>query len=146
MQKSVITPMLALPADLPQSGDWPFQHAVMPNLVLANIVVAIHFLFILFVVFGGLLVFWKGWLAWVHLPVAVYGVLIEWVGWICPLTPLENHLRRQAGQDGYAGGFVEEYLLPFIYPEGFTRQVAIVLGALVLLVNVVVYGSWLLRR
>ena len=113
---------------------------------LANLVALAHFLFILFVVFGGLLVFWKPWLVFVHLPVAVYGVLIEWVGWVCPLTPLENHLRREAGQAGYAGGFVERYLLPLIYPEEFTRNTAIVLGALVLASNVLIYGVWLLRR
>lgn len=118
----------------------------MPYHLLANAVLAIHFLFIVFVVFGGLLVFWKAWFAWVHIPVAVYGILIEWVGWICPLTPLEKSLREKAGQDAYPGGFVEEYLLPLIYPEGFTRNVAIVLGAAVLVTNVIIYGTWFLRR
>ena len=113
---------------------------------LAAIVVIIHLLFILFVEFGGLLVFWKPWLAWVHLPVAAYGILIEWVGWICPLTPLENRLREQAGAESYTGGFVEQYLLPLIYPAGFSRNVALVLGALVLLANVVIYGIYLWRR
>src|SRR5690606_26985415 len=103
----------------------------MPYALLANLVLAVHLLFILFVVFGGLLVFWKPWFAWVHVPVAVYGILIEWIGWVCPLTPLENRLRDKAGQATYHGGFVEEYLLPLIYPEGFTRNVALVLGALV---------------
>ena len=114
--------------------------------LLASLVVVLHLLFILFVVFGGLLVFWKPWFVFIHLPVAVYGVLIEWVGWICPLTPLENRLRQQAGQAGYEGGFVERYLLPVIYPEEFTRNTAIVLGALVLLINAVIYGTWLWRR
>lgn len=113
---------------------------------LAMLVVIIHLLFIVFVVFGGLLVFWKPWLAWVHLPVAAYGILIEWVGWICPLTPLEKRLREQAGAEGYAGGFVEQYLLPLIYPVGFSRNVALVLGALVLLANIVIYGIYVWRR
>lgn len=113
---------------------------------LAMLVVFIHLLFILFVVFGGLFVFWKPWMAWVHLPVAAYGILIEWVGWICPLTPLEKTLRERAGEQSYAGGFVEQYLLPLIYPPGFSRNVALVLGALVLAVNVVIYGIYLWRR
>lgn len=113
---------------------------------LATLVVIIHLLFILFVVFGGLLVFWKPWMAWVHLPVAAYGILIEWIGWVCPLTPLENRWREQTGADGYAGGFVEQYLLPLIYPPGYSRKVALVLGALVLLTNVVIYGIYLWRR
>lgn len=118
----------------------------MPYSVLANLVMGLHLLFIAFVMFGGLLVFWKGGFAWVHLPVAIYGVMIEWIGWICPLTPLENRLRERAGQSGYKGGFVEEYLLPLIYPDGFTRNVALALGAAVLLVNLLIYGIWLLRR
>lgn len=113
---------------------------------LAALVVIIHLLFILYVVFGGLSVFWKPWLALVHLPVATYGILIEWVGWVCPLTPLEKHLREQAGAEDYAGGFVEQYLLPLIYPAGFSRNVALVLGALVLLINLVIYGIYLWRR
>ncbi|HEX6929115.1 MAG TPA: DUF2784 domain-containing protein [Gammaproteobacteria bacterium] len=118
----------------------------MHYLFLANAVALLHFLFILFVVFGGLLVFWKPWFAWIHIPVAIYGVLIEWVGWVCPLTPLENRLRERAGQSGYEGGFVEEYLLPLIYPEGFTRNVALVLGAAVLLINLAIYVVYLLKR
>lgn len=124
----------------------PIVENVMTWSLLASLVVVLHLLFILFVVFGGLLVFWKSWFVFVHLPVAVYGVLIEWVGWICPLTPLENRLRQQAGQAGYEGGFVERYLLPVIYPEEFTRNTAIVLGALVLLINAVIYSVWLWRR
>lgn len=114
--------------------------------LLANLVVILHLLFIAFVLFGGLLVFWRPWLVWIHLPVAAYGVLIEWVGWICPLTPLENRLRHLAGAEQYEGGFVETYLLPLIYPAAFTRTTAIVLGALVLLVNVAIYGWYLYRR
>lgn len=113
---------------------------------LADLVLLVHLAFIVFVVFGGLLVFWRGWMAWVHLPVAVYGILIEWVGWVCPLTPLENRLRRLAGQEGYEGGFVQEYLLPLIYPAEFTRGVAITLGVVVLLINLAIYGAYLYRR
>ena len=118
----------------------------MPYLALANAVLVVHLLFILFVVFGGLLVFWRPWLAWVHVPIAVYGVLIEWIGWICPLTPLENWLRTRAGQTPYSGGFVEQYLLALIYPGGLTRNVALLLGALVLIANLVIYGAWLWKR
>ncbi len=113
---------------------------------LANLLVVAHFLFILGVVFGGLLVFWKPWLIWVHLPIVLYGILIEWIGWICPLTPLENNLRRWAGEAGYQGGYVEHYLLPLIYPQPFTRSLALALGAAVLIINLVIYGLLLSRR
>ena len=82
---------------------------------------------------------------WLHLPAAAWGVLIEFRGWICPLTPLESRLRILAGTEGYAGGFIEHYLLPVLYPAGLTRGVQITLGVLVLAVNLGIYG-WILAR
>lgn len=108
--------------------------------MLADLVVVAHFLFVVFVVFGGLLVLRWPKLAYVHLPVAAYGVLIEFVGWVCPLTPLEKRLRESAGQQGYEGGFVEHYILPVLYPSGLTRGVQLVLGALVILINLTIYA------
>jgi uncharacterized membrane protein YhhN len=90
---------------------------------LADLVVVLHFGFVLFVVGGGLLALRWPRLARVHLPTAVWGVLIEFGGWLCPLTPLENWLRRRSGGAGYAGGFVEHYVLPVLYPSGLTRGV-----------------------
>jgi Protein of Unknown function (DUF2784) len=84
-------------------------------------------------------------IAWVHVPVVLWGAGIEFLGGICPLTPLENHWRRLAGELGYPGGFVEHYLLSALYPDGLTRRVQLVLGALVLLVNVTIYVS-VIRR
>ena len=109
--------------------------------VLADVTVGLHLAFVTFVVLGGLLVLRWPKLAWVHLPVAFYGVLIEWVGWVCPLTPLENWLRGRAGGAGYAGGFVEHYILPLLYPGQLTDAVRLALGGVVVLVNVGVY--WL---
>ena len=108
--------------------------------MLADLVVVVHFLFVLFVIFGGLLVLRWPRVAYVHLPVAAYGALIELVGWVCPLTPLEKRLRESAGFEAYEGGFVEHYILPVLYPSGLTRGVQLVLGALVIGVNVVIYG------
>ena len=108
--------------------------------VLADLVVVLHGLFILFVVLGGLLVLRWPLLAWVHIPCAVWGAWIEFSGGICPLTPLENQLRRQAGEAGYAGGFIEHYLIPLIYPPGLTPGTQIGIGAGVIVVNLVAYG------
>lgn len=104
-----------------------------------------HFAFVLFVVLGGLLVLrWRR-IAWVHLPCAVWGALIEFAGCICPLTPLENWLRRRAGGADYSGGFIEHYVMPILYPVGLTRPVQIALGTAVIVVNVGLY-CWILRR
>jgi len=107
--------------------------------MLADLVVVLHFTFVLFVVFGGLLVLRWPRLAYVHLPVAVYGALIELVGWVCPLTPLEKRLRESAGLAGYEGGFVEHYILPVLYPAGLTRGVQLVLGIIVIGLNLAIY-------
>ena len=113
--------------------------------ILADTVLVIHLGFILFVVAGGLLVPWRRGIAWVHLPAAAWGALIEFMGWICPLTPLELWARSRAGATGSTGGFVEPYLLPVVYPSALTREVQILLGALVLIVNLAVY-AWIVRR
>ena len=98
-----------------------------------------HVGFVLFVVLGGLLVLrWRR-LAWLHVPAVVWGVTIEWAGWICPLTPLENVLRRRSGTTGYQGDFIEHYLLPLLYPAQLTREWQMILGGVALAVNVFVY-------
>jgi hypothetical protein len=113
--------------------------------MLADLVVLIHFAFLLFVVFGGLLALrWRR-VMYLHLPAAVWGAFIELAGGICPLTPLENSLRRSAGLAGYEGGFVEHYILPVLYPAGLTRGVQLTLGMLVIGINVAIYG-WILAR
>lgn len=107
--------------------------------LMADTVVVIHFAFTIFVLLGGILAIWWRKVVWLHIPAAVWGVLIEFAGWICPLTPLENRLRVKGGEAGYPGGFVEEYILPVIYPAGLTREIQIILGILVITVNLVIY-------
>jgi hypothetical protein len=114
--------------------------------LLADLVVGLHFGFVLFVVLGGLLALRWPLAAWFHLPAVAWGALIEWRGWICPLTPLEVALRRRAGEAGYEGDFLERYLGPILYPPGLSRQVQLGLAVGVVVLNVVVYGVVLLRR
>ena len=102
----------------------------------------IVYLLILFVVLGGLLVLKWRWIGFVHVPAVVWGALIEFQNWLCPLTTLENRLRKAGGAAGYPGGFVEHYVIPVVYPPGLTRNVQIALGLAVLAVNICVYG-WL---
>ncbi len=128
-----------------QAVDLRDRDAVIYGL-LADLVVVAHLTFILFVVAGGLLALRWQRSAWIHLPAAVWGVLVELTGWICPLTPLEKGLRLKAGQLGYQGSFVDHHILPLVYPEELTRNVQLVLGALVLVVNAIVYAFVLERR
>jgi hypothetical protein len=112
---------------------------------MADLVVVFHFAFVLFVVLGGLLVLRWPWVAYLHVPAALWGAWIEFAGWVCPLTPLENALRSAAGATAYQGGFVEHYILPTLYPSALTRNIQLLLGSLVLLLNLAIYAS-VLRR
>ena len=111
----------------------------------ADLVLAVHLLFLVFVVLGGLLVFLRrGWML-LHLPAACWGAYAELWGAGCPLTRLENQFLVQAGAEGYTESFVGHYLLAIIYPEGLTRETQLWLGAAVIAVNALIYGVWLAR-
>ena len=114
--------------------------------ISANILMSVHFMFILFVILGGLLLFWRPRAAFIHLPALAWGVMIELNSWICPLTPLEQSLRHAAGEEGYSGGFIEHYIIPLIYPEGLTPEIQQTLGFFMLLLNAIIYLAWLLKR
>ncbi len=108
--------------------------------LMADLVTLLHLGFILFVLFGGgMVLVWRR-LVWVHVPTVIWGSLVELAGWYCPLTPLEQALRQAAGESGYRGGFVEHYIVTLIYPSGLTQEIQILFGAIVLIVNLVVYG------
>jgi hypothetical protein len=107
--------------------------------LLADLVLVAHLAFVGFVVLGGFLVLrWRR-LAWIHVPVALWGAAIVLTGFTCPLTPLENRLQQLGGRAGYQGGFIEHYVTAVLYPDGLTRQAQLVLGAAVLTLNLVVY-------
>ena len=114
--------------------------------VLADGVVLVHLLFILFVIGGGFLVLRSKHVAWIHLPAVLWGALIEFKGWVCPLTPLENMLREKSGALGYQAGFIEHYLMPLIYPSVLDRRLQIVLGLLVSVGNLLIYSFILYRH
>jgi Protein of Unknown function (DUF2784) len=113
--------------------------------LIADLLVGVHLLFVVFVVVGGFLTWRWPRVAWVHVPVAVWGALVELAGWICPLTPLENGLRRAAGVAGYPAGFIEHYIIPLVYPADLTRGFQIGLGVAVVAINMLAYGVRLRR-
>jgi hypothetical protein len=109
---------------------------------LADSVVVLHMVFILFAVSGGLLALKWPKIIYAHIPAVLWGAYIEFSGGICPLTPLEVKWRIAAGQEGYAGDFIGRYLLPIIYPAELTRDMQLILGVTLLLINGLAYG-WL---
>lgn len=115
--------------------------------LLADATVALHAAFIVFVVGGGFLVWRDARWALLHLPAVAWVAWLEFTGAICPLTPLENALRARAGGDGYAGGFIDHYLVPVIYPAGLTPGIQVALGAALLVGNAWLYWrAWRRRR
>jgi Protein of Unknown function (DUF2784) len=114
--------------------------------LLADAIVGLHLAFVVFVVAGGMLVLRWPRLAWVHLPAAAWGIWVECAGWICPLTPMENWLRQRGEQEVYTASFVDQYVLPVLYPPALSRDLQWVLGGLVLTINAAVYLVVLRRR
>src|SRR6266404_1832512 len=112
----------------------------------ADAILITHFAFVLFAVLGALLVLRWPRLAWLHVPAVVWAGFVEFNGVICPLTPLEMILRRQAGEAGYTGGFIDHYVVSLLYPEGLTQDTQAMLGAIVVVVNAAIYIVALRRR
>ncbi len=114
--------------------------------IAADLIVLLHFAFVIFVVAGGLLALKWPKMAYLHIPAAVWGAWIGFANWICPLTPLENYLRRLVGEAGYAGGFIEHYLTRVLYPAGLPAGMRVILGIAVVAANLLVYGVYFARR
>jgi len=115
--------------------------------VLADGVLLLHALFVLYAISGGLLALRWPRSLWLHLPVLAWAAAVELAGWPCPLTPLEWWLRAQAGDSGYSGDFIGHYLFRLLYPAQLTRTTQTVLGVSVLLINGVIYlAMWRLSR
>jgi hypothetical protein len=113
---------------------------------VADAILIAHFAFVLFVVFGALLLLRWPRLAWLHIPAVVWAAFVEFSATVCPLTPIEVLLRREAGEAGYTGGFIDHYVVSLLYPDGLTRETQTVLGAMVVAINVAIYIVAFRRR
>ena len=111
----------------------------------ADAVLLIHFMFILFAAAGGLLALRRPWIAFLQIPAAAWGAFVEIFGKVCPLTYLENYYLVKAGGEGYSDSFVGHYLMPLVYPPGLTREIQYLLAAVVVLLNLAIYG-WMICR
>lgn len=113
--------------------------------VAADLILLLHVSFVLFVIGGGLLVVkWRG-MVRLHLPAVVWGAWVEFAGWVCPLTPLENRFRTLAGESATEGDFLGRYLPSLLYPATLTREIQVLLGLLVVVVNLILYWRVFLR-
>lgn len=111
----------------------------MDNGTIADLILILHLGFILFVIFGGMLTLRNIRWAWLHIPVFLWGAIVNLMGWVCPLTPLEMEFRLRAGQQIFHEGFIEHYIGNVIYPQGLGPQAGLILGLSALLWNILVY-------
>jgi hypothetical protein len=118
----------------------------MPYHLLADTVVILHLAFIVFAVAGGILIVWWRKVIWIHIPAVIWAAWIEFSGGLCPLTYLENWLLGQSGSGGYHGDFTANYILPVVYPANLTRKIQITMAAIVIVLNVLVYGLILMYK
>jgi hypothetical protein len=108
-------------------------------------VLALHLLFILWVMLGALVTRRRPFLRWAHIASLIYGILLEILDWSCPLTPMENWLRGHAGTPTYQGGFLLHYLDALVYPDA-PPSLLTVCGVAVCLFNLGIYAVRFQRR
>ena len=106
----------------------------------ADLTLIVHFVFILFVVFGALLFFVTTKIIFIHIPAFIWGSYIELTHSICPLTYLENWFLNKANLTIYSEGFIQNYLVPIVYPADLTKDLQIYLGITLIVVNIIIYG------
>ena len=107
--------------------------------IAADLILIIHFTFVLFVVFGALLIFVSIKIVFIHIPAVIWGSYIELTNSICPLTYLENWFLHKANLTTYSEGFIQNYLVPIVYPMNLTKDLQIYLGIALIVLNIIVY-------
>ena len=108
--------------------------------ITANLILIIHLIFILFVVFGALLFFVSTKIIFIHIPAIIWGSYIELTNSICPLTYLENWLLQKANLTTYSDSFIQNYLVPIVYPVNLTKDIQLYLGIALIVINIVIYA------
>ena len=106
----------------------------------ANLTLIVHFAFIIFVVFGALLFFVATKIFYVHIPALIWGIYIELTHSVCPLTYLENWFLQKANLTIYSEGFIQNYLLPIVYPKNLTEDLQTYLAIVLIVANMIMYG------
>ena len=106
----------------------------------ADFALIVHFAFIIFVIFGALLFFVLRKIIYVHLPALFWGIYIELTHSICPLTHLENWFLQKANLERYSESFIQNYLVPIVYPKNLTEDLQIYFAIVLVVINSIIYG------
>lgn len=98
---------------------------------LADVTMVVHFAFLAFVVLGGFLAWrWPRTIV-LHAAAVFWGLLIVLFDLDCPLTGPEDYFRKEAGQGGLPGGFIDTYITGVIYPAEYVDEVRLLVAAVV---------------
>ena len=106
----------------------------------ANLTLTVHFAFIIFVVFGALLYFVSTKIIYAHIQALIWGIYIELTHSVCPLTYLENWFLQKANLITYSEGFIQNYLLPIVYPKNLTEDLQTYLAIVLIVANMIMYA------
>ena len=106
----------------------------------ADLTLIVHFAFIIFVVFGALLFFVSTKIIYVHVPALIWGIYIELTHSVCPLTYLENWFLQKANLTTYSEGFIQNYLVPIVYPKNLTEDLQTYSATALIVANMIMYG------
>ena len=111
----------------------------------ADLTLIVHFAFIIFVVFGALLFFVSTKIIYVHVPALIWGIYIEITHSICPLTYLENWFLQKANLTTYSEGFIQNYLVPIVYPKNLTEDLQTYSAIALIVANMLMYGLIIIK-
>ena len=111
----------------------------------AKLILIFHFVFIIFVVFGSLLFFISRKFIYFHVPALFWGIYIEFTHSVCPLTHLVNWFLQKANLSTYSEGFIQNYLLPIVYPKNLTEDLQTYIAIVLIASNTLIYGMIISR-
>jgi Protein of Unknown function (DUF2784) len=99
--------------------------------LLAEVVMLLHFGFLVFVALGGFLAWRWPWLFVPHVAAVTWGALSVAAGLLCPLTGWEDWARRRAGEQGLPRGFIDTYITGVVYPAEYLVTAQVLVATLV---------------
>ena len=101
--------------------------------LLADLVVVLHVAYLALLIAGAALAVRWPKLLWLQVPSAVWALIGVTIGVECPLTALEQSLRRRADGHAYRGGFIKHYITGHLYPRAYAPAVGAAIAVVVAL-------------
>ena len=113
---------------------------------IADLFMLLHFAFLVMLTLGGFAAWRWPRFIWVHVGLAIWGILNAVVKVPCPLTDVEDWARRRAGEQGLPQGFIDRYLTGVVYPEEHLVAVQLAVAGVIVVSWVGFAVLWNKRR